>query len=98
MAENRRIEWSDAAIAQLDALYNYLLNSWSIIEAERFLDQVQEFEAVIVRHPKAFIQSRRKKIYRIGLVHKHVSAVYAFRDNTITIIALIDNRSKQEFR
>jgi plasmid stabilization system protein ParE len=98
MAENLRIEWSDAAAAQLDKFYNYILEHWSLREAERFLDQVQEFEAVLVKHPKAFIQSRRKKKYRIGLVHKHVSAIYSFSDDVIFIIALIDNRGQDSHR
>ena len=96
MAEPLNIEWSENASKHLDAFYNYLLKEWSFREAEKFLDQVQEFEFTISYFPKSFVQSRKKKRYRIGLVHRYVSAIYVVRKSVIVIIALIDNRSNKK--
>jgi hypothetical protein len=42
-------------------------------------------------------QTKRRK-YRIGLIHKHVSAVYDVRKSSIYVVALIDNRANPKFR
>jgi plasmid stabilization system protein ParE len=61
MEESLNVEWSEAAVDQLDYFYNYIFEQWSFKEAEKFLDQVQEFEAVVSRFPKGFIQSQKRK-------------------------------------
>ena len=98
MGEPLNIEWSEIASKQLDAFYQHLLNEWSFREAEKFLDQVQEFEFTISHFPKSFVQSKKRKRYRIGLVHRYVSVIYAVRKSDIVIIALIDNRSNKTIR
>ena len=98
MAGSLSIEWSSAASMHLDNFYNYILNLWSVKEAEKFLDQVQEFENIITKFPNAFISSKRKTRYRNGLIHKHVSAIYEVRKSKIIIVALIDNRSMNKLR
>ncbi len=98
MEELLNIEWSEIAALQLDKFYNYILFEWTSREAEKFLDQVQEFELIVSKYPLAFIQSKRKKQYRIGLVHRNVSAIYQIKANKIVIIALIDNRSSKKVR
>jgi hypothetical protein len=98
MEESLSVEWSEPAAIQLDNFYKFIFEKWSFKEAEKFLDQVQEFESIISRFPKAFIQSSKKKKYRIGLIHKHVSAIYEIRKTKIIMVALIDNRSNPLFR
>ena len=98
MEEPLNIEWSERATEHLDTFYQYLLVEWTFREAEKFLDQVQEFEFTISYFPKSFVQSKKRKRYRIGLVHRYVSAIYEVRKSTIVIIALIDNRSNKKIR
>ena len=86
------------ASKKLDAFYQYLLDEWSFRDAEKFLDQVQEFEFTISYFSKSFVQSKKRKRYRIGLVHRYVSAIYEVRKSDIVIIALIDNRSNKKVR
>ncbi|MEO5572046.1 MAG: type II toxin-antitoxin system RelE/ParE family toxin [Bacteroidia bacterium] len=98
MEENLSIEWSEAAVYHLEKFYNFILYKWSFKEAEKFLDQIQEFEIVVSKFPKAFIQSTKKKKYRIGLIQQHVSAIYEIQKRKIIIVALIDNRAQPKFR
>lgn len=98
MVEPLNIEWSENASKKLDAFYQYLLDEWSFRDAEKFLDQVQEFEFTISYFSKSFVQSKKRKRYRIGLVHRYVSAIYEVRKSDIVIIALIDNRSNKKVR
>ena len=93
MAVNRKIEWSISAEEQLSVFYHQLLASFGLQEAEHFLDLVQAFERVIYHYPKAFVQSKKKKNVRIGFIHKHISAIYEVKKDTLIILALIDNRS-----
>lgn len=92
------VNWSLAATNQLDKFYHQILEKWTIREAEKFLDLAQEFELVISKHPSAFIASKSKKKYRIGLIHRHVSAIYEVKEKEVLIVALIDNRSKKKVR
>lgn len=98
MAEPLSIEWTEKAVGHLDSFYQYLFTEWSYKEAEKFLDQIQEFEYTNANFPKSFIQSKNKKRFRIGLVHRYVSAIYEVRRKDIVIIALIDNRSNKKIR
>lgn len=92
------VNWSHTATSQLDKFYHQILDKWLIREAEKFLDLAQEFELVISKHPSAFIASKRIKKYRIGLIHRHVSAIYEVKEKEVIIVALIDNRSKKKVR
>ena len=98
MAAHLKVEWSDLATRQLDNFYHYLLLKWSLVEAEQFLDPVQEFETVISSFPKAFIKSKRLRKCRIGLIHRNISAVYGVSKGKIIVFSLVDNRSSHKDR
>ncbi len=98
MAARLNVNWSLTATNQLDKFYHQILDKWTIRDAEKFLDLAQEFELVISKHPSAFIASARIKKYRIGLIHRHVSAIYEVKEKEVIIVALIDNRSKKKVR
>ena len=93
MAVLRRIDWTARAERDLDELYNFVLERWTIREANKLLDMVQEFEQFISRWPYGFKRSERNKHHRLGLVHRNTTAVYrVFRDR-IVILTLFDSRS-----
>ena len=98
MAAKLKIQWSARAVADLDDIYNYLLKEWTLKEAEIFLDLVKDFLNLIQQYPEAFIASRKIRGYRLGLIHKNVSAVYTIRDHSIYIVTLFDNRTKSKYR
>jgi plasmid stabilization system protein ParE len=98
MEEVLSVEWSEAAVEHLDKFYQFLLDKWSFGEAEKFLDSVLEFESIVAKHPNAFIRSAKKKKYRIGLIHQHVSAIYEVQKSKVFIVALIDNRARPKYR
>ena len=98
MAAKRNINWSKRAINDLDIIYNYLLEEWTIKEANEFLDLVDEFVHLIKIYPEAFAVSFKNKNCRLGLIHKNITAVYMIRGNYIDIITLFDNRSNSQFR
>ena len=98
MGAKVEIEWTAQAVADLDSIYSYVLLNWSKKEADAFLDVVREFQDIIAAYPNASIRSLKRKAYRLGLIHRNVSAVYKIDPERITIIALVDNRSKSKYR
>jgi plasmid stabilization system protein ParE len=93
MAANLKVEWSDEADSQLAKFHDQVLELWGKKEAEHFLDLAQEFERLVSLYPKAIIKSKKKRNIRLGLIHRHVSAIYQIEKHRIIIITLIDNRS-----
>lgn len=79
MAAKHKVEWSKRAVADLDQLYNNLLEYWTPKEANLFLDMTQEFEQLVATHPEVFSASRKYKSVRLGLIHKNVTAVYTVK-------------------
>lgn len=98
MVGKRSVEWSEAAVRQLDAFYSDILQRFSTREAEAFLDMVQLFEALVSEQPEAFVATRKRKNVRLGLIHRHVTGVYKVEANRVFIVALFDNRSKNRYR
>jgi plasmid stabilization system protein ParE len=98
MGKKVEVEWSIRAEADLDNIYNYLLIHWTEKEADYFLELALEFQNLIAQYPGAFPKSRKRKSYRIGLIHRNVTALYIVNPGKITILSLVDNRSKSKSR
>jgi hypothetical protein len=56
------------------------------------------FQRIISDFPKAFKPSPKNKKLRLGLIHRHVTAVYTIKKGNISIVTVFDNRSKDDFR
>jgi plasmid stabilization system protein ParE len=93
MAGSLEVFYTVEAKSQLDAIINYLNDNWTNKEYNDFLDLLLHFENLIARFPNSFKKSRRFKNCRLGLVHRHISAVYSIANNKIIILTFIDNRS-----
>lgn len=46
--------------------------------------------------PNSYKESKRFKGCRLGFVHRHITPVYKLSRKSITILTVIDNRSKLE--
>ena len=55
MDEPLSSEWSTYAVFQLEKYYQFILEEWLFRDAEKFLDQVQEFEMTIALFPNSFV-------------------------------------------
>lgn len=98
MERKVEVEWAVRAQADLENIYNYLLIHWTEKEADHFLELALEFQNLIAQHPAAFPKSRKRRAYRIGLIHRYVTALYIVDSDKITILSLVDNRSKSKSR
>lgn len=96
MAKKFSVSWSQESKTQIDRILNYLQQNWSEKEADNFLDLLIHFERTISQFPKSFKASAKFKNCRLGLVHKHVTAIYKISGNQIVILTVFDNRMNIE--
>jgi plasmid stabilization system protein ParE len=81
MAENLEVFYTVEAKSQLDSIVSYLNDNWTSKEYNDFLDLLLHFENLISRFPDSFKKSKRFKNCRLGLVHRHITAIYTHTNN-----------------
>ena len=96
MVDKYEIKWTRESKDQTDKIIAYLLKNWSEKECKDFLDLLLHFEKTISLFPKTFKASSKYKVCRLGLVHKHITAVYKISYRSIIILTILDNRSEKE--
>jgi plasmid stabilization system protein ParE len=98
MAGSYKVIWSQESKKQVDLICAFIKDKWTIKEADDFLDLLMHFERTISSFPKAFKSSPKNKLYRLGLIHKHTTAVYLIKKKTVLIITVFDNRTNDAYR
>jgi len=98
MAAEFMIEWSSRAKNDLASIYHFILERWTLREAEAMLDIVQGFERMVSHSPLIFKKSPTFPFCHLATLHRNLSAVYEFDGKTVYIITLFDNRMNDQFR
>jgi plasmid stabilization system protein ParE len=98
MADEVTIAWSARAKDDLDRIYHFLLERWTLREAEAMLDIIQAFERMVSLQPNAFKVSQTFPGCRLAILHRNLTAVYQFDKRKVYILALFDNREDDPFR
>ncbi len=93
MAAARKVEWTFESLSDLERIHASVAKAWSEATAERFLDLIDEFEDLVVQFPQGFRASPVRPDLRLGLIHRHVIAVYRVDPTRILIISLLDTRA-----
>ena len=97
MEKKYKVSWSKEAKVQIDSIIAFLKEHSTTQEADNFLDLLLHFQKTIETFPKSFKISKRRKNCRLGLVHKHVTALYTIKQKTVFIITVFDNRCKPKY-
>ena len=88
--------FADEAIAQLDALLDYLEREWSPKVRDKFVKKLQEFVSIIERYPEVFPVSNHLLAdeSRRCVVVPQVSLYYLIdiQNQRIIILTIRDNR------
>jgi len=96
MAVKYIVTWTPESKIKVDDIIQYLSKNWGDVEVENFLDLLQHFEKTIASFPHTFKSSSKFLNCRLGLVHKHVTAIYKVSNKSIVILTVLDNRSDIE--
>ena len=90
------IVWSDESLQKYFGVLDYLLENWTIKQVEKFENS---FDALIERLKSNKEICPKSKIldYRKCLIDEHNALIYQEVNHTIFLIAIIDNRSLNNY-
>ena len=86
-----RIEWTQEAISNYNAIIDYLTEKWTEREAERFAEKVNATLRILATGKVRFRYSAQKNIYEV-LVSKQNLLVYRMNSENIQLLAFFDTR------
>jgi len=88
------IQWTSEAERNLNAIFDYLENTWSAREISNFAQKLELYLHTISQNPATFPYfDKEKKVRRC--VFSHQTAIYYQEfpyENRVVIITLFDNR------
>ncbi|CAG5078961.1 type II toxin-antitoxin system RelE/ParE family toxin [Parvicella tangerina] len=89
--------WSEEAKTSYRQIIIDLFDMWSAQVAEKLEDSVNKFIHKLQFHNHICPPSKLKESYRKCVVSKQTSLIYQIENDTITLIAFIDNRSNHKY-
>ncbi len=93
----KKIIWSDLAFLSFSDIANYLTKTYSIDEAIRFDEKVEQLIDQIQNFEKLCPIYKPRPVLRKCSINKHSSLLYRIDSNTIQIISFFDNRGIHPF-
>ncbi len=87
------IIWTNRALDEYEAVVYYLLEKWTIKEAQKFILSVASVVSKIRTNPSMFKVSQAHSYMRMAKVTKHNSIIYHVDNKEIILLRVIDNRS-----
>lgn len=92
----RRIIWSPEALEDYERNIEYLLNNWSVKEAQAFIDEVAEVLHLLQRTSVKFRLTGFKDIRVVTVCHQ-INLFYRInKTNDIELVRFWDNRQNPE--
>jgi len=96
MKNTYRILWSEEALSGLKEIIGYLETRFSENDVRKFIMKFEKFLGLIQLNPRTFPVSSKSKNIRRSVIAKLTSVYYTFDQDTITIIAVHDNRKNPD--
>lgn len=91
------IIWTGQARHTYDTVIAYLLDEWTVKEAQEFVDSVKEMERQIKKFPSSAPISDTKRYLRKAVLGKHNSLVYQIDGNDIIFVTFINNQQNHDY-
>ena len=92
MKSGYKIEWTDNALNELKATYQYLEENWTEKELRNLSSEIERTIKLISENPKLFPLSEKKKIRRV--IVKKLNTLYyrEVKKSKIEILSFFSNR------
>lgn len=90
------VVWTEVALESFFKVVDYLYDQWSIKEIETFENNVDELIERIASFNQICPESKLFG-YRKCVIDEHNSLIYHVTNNTLLLVAFIDNRSQHSF-
>ncbi len=98
MKSGYKIEWTDNALAELKATYQYIEDNWTERELRNLSIAIENTLKLISDNPKIFPVSERKRIRKV-VVRKWNTLYYVEqKNNRVEILSFFSNRQKPNKR
>lgn len=93
------VEYSKQSLKNTKEIVSYLRRKFTEKEVNNFYQSLRDFEKIIITYPTLYSESKKKKIRR-AVISKVLSIYYLINKNTISIVAIFDNRwdEKSKFK
>ena len=87
------VVWSNRAAFKYEQVLSYLLEKWTVKEAQRLVRHTNTTIKKIQKNPSLYKMSTQYNYLRKTIVTKHNSIIYQVEENEIIIIDYLDNRA-----
>lgn len=87
-----KIIWTKQASENLENITRYLIDSWSYDSALKFKEKLNDVVDTISTYPNIGKESEKRKNVQNYLITKQNSIFYQYKDDTIIILDVFDNR------
>ena len=91
------VRWTNQAVTDLEEILQYLEEAWTSKEVEKFKLKLGKDIDLLTKFPYLGSASKSKKDLRRFVLNKHVTIIYQFEIDTISIISLFQNVRKPKF-
>lgn len=87
--------WTTRATSEYEKILFFLLERWTVKEAQKFVENVSSVLTEIENNPSMFKASKTHPYMRKAKISKHNSLIYEVEPDSITLLRFIDHRSNQ---
>jgi plasmid stabilization system protein ParE len=91
-----KVIWSPLAEHTYTKILEYLFEQWTIREAEKFAERVEEVIGYLQKNPKMYSHSKSRNSYRAVLTQQTTLVYRLKEESTIELITFWDNRQDPE--
>jgi plasmid stabilization system protein ParE len=92
MKNGFKLLWTDTALADLNGILAYLVETWTHRELKNFVTRLERRLLIITENPNLFPRTSRRRGVRKSVLTKHVVIYYRVRDKQIELLTLFDPR------
>ncbi len=91
----KKIAWSILAQERYKKILEFLIQQWSLQDAENFQKNTEEKLYLIARFPHLGTVTKNNNLFRQFILTKHNKLVYHVQEDKILIVEIIDTRQKE---
>lgn len=98
MKNGYEIFWTENALKELEATFEYLNQNWTKIESHNLSLRLEETLYLISRNPNLFQNSNIRKAIRKVVIAKYNTMYYRVNGGNIEILSFFSNRQNPKKR
>jgi len=88
--------WTQQSFTNARSIKEYLLRKFTEREVSNFENLLKDFEKMVTIFPHLYPKSNQKPHIRKAVLHKFTSVYYVEKSGEIIVIAIHDNRQKED--